>query len=104
MSGRQVLRDSDMQGATLGEEIEAGPDTERLRRGDLIFWRGHVAVCQGDVGGVAHIIHASGFTMNVASEPLDEAIERIAYLYERPIGFRSLSGRAGKSSHGQGGS
>ncbi len=91
MSGHQVLRDSDMQWATIGEEIEAGFDMENLRRGDLIFWRGHVAVCQGDIAGVAHIIHASGFTMNVASEPLHTAIERIAHLYERPIGFKKCS-------------
>ncbi|VAW20231.1 NLP/P60 family lipoprotein [hydrothermal vent metagenome] len=91
MSGREVLRDSDMQEATLGDQIDAGPDMENLRRGDLIFWRGHVALCQGEIAGVPHIIHASGHTMNVASEPLDQAIERIAHLYERPTGFKRCS-------------
>ena len=92
MSGREVLRDSDMQAATLGQEIDAGSAMQNLRRGDLIFWCGHVAVCQGDITGLAHIVHASGHTMSVASEPLHEAIERIAYLYQRPLGCRSVRG------------
>ncbi len=92
MCGRQVLRDSDMQAATIGMEIDAGNNYQELLRGDLIFWRGHVAVHQGDIEGVAHIIHASGHTMNVASEPLHQAIERIDYLYEKPIGFRRPDG------------
>jgi len=91
MSGQNVLRDSDMQGASLGEEIDGGPDMKNLRRGDLVFWRGHVGVCQGDIAGVPHIIHASGHTMNVVSEPLHEAIRRIADLYQRQIGFKRCS-------------
>lgn len=88
MCGRKVLRDSDMQAATIGMEIEAGENHQNLKRGDLIFWRGHAAIHQGNVDGAAHIIHASGHTMNVAAEPLHQAIERIAYLYEKPIGYR----------------
>lgn len=84
MCDRKTLRDSDMLAATLGEIIEVGDDFENLKRGDLIFWRGHAAIAQG--GGM--MLHASGHTMSVVSEPLKEAIERIAYIYERPIGFR----------------
>ncbi|MFK5979606.1 MAG: NlpC/P60 family protein [Rhizobiaceae bacterium] len=83
MCDREVLRDSDMLAATLGEVIEPGENFENLKRGDLIFWRGHAAIAQG--GGM--MLHSSGHTMSVVSEPLKEAIERIAYIYERPIGF-----------------
>jgi len=84
MCGRQVLRDSDMQGASLGTELDPGPNLNGLRRGDLVFWRGHVAIVEGD----GHILHASGHSMLVTSEPLMSAISRIASLYEEPIGFR----------------
>ncbi len=85
---REILRDSDMQASTLGEEIEPGENYSNLQRGDLIFWRGHVAIHKGSVHRVPHIIHASGHTMSVAAEPLVPALERIEYLYEKPIGFR----------------
>lgn len=88
LCGREELRDSDMQAATIGVEIDPGKKLENLQRGDLIFWRGHIAVHQGNVGDIPHIIHASGHTMNVSTEPLEGALKRIAYLYESPIGFR----------------
>ncbi len=84
MCGNSVLRDSDMQAATIGEEIDPGDNFENTKRGDLVFWRGHVGICQGN----GLILHANGHSMNVASEPLSGAIERIAYLYEKPIGVR----------------
>ncbi len=84
MVGKKVLRDSDMQAATIGAEIDPGENFENIKRGDLIFWRGHVGIAQGN----GLIIHANGHSMNVASEPLAEAIDRIAYLYEKPIGVR----------------
>ncbi|MCO5155730.1 MAG: NlpC/P60 family protein [Aquamicrobium sp.] len=81
MAGRPVPRDTDMQAAALGALL-AGRD--ELRRGDLVFWKGHVAI----VADGETIIHASGHAMMVVREPLDEAIERIARLYDRPTGFR----------------
>ncbi|MEM9872578.1 MAG: NlpC/P60 family protein [Pseudomonadota bacterium] len=44
------------------------------RRGDLIFWQGHVAL----VLDVNTIIHANAFHMAVAIEPLTQATDRIA--------------------------
>lgn len=84
MCGKNILRDSDMQAATIGVELDAGRNLENLKRGDLIFWRGHVAI----VNGQNSIIHANGHSMNVVIEPLDKAISRIEYLYEKPVGFR----------------
>lgn len=82
MAGRAVLRDSDMQGSTIGEPIDRGGG---LRRGDLVFWKGHVAI----MTSADTMIHANGHTMTVSLEGLDAAIERVAYLYgSGPTGYR----------------
>lgn len=84
MTGRTVLRDTDMQAASLGEPLSIGDDLEGLQRGDLVFWKGHVAIMlDGE-----NIIHANGHSMMVSREPLREAVDRIAWLYGRPTGFR----------------
>ncbi|MBB5700364.1 cell wall-associated NlpC family hydrolase [Ochrobactrum daejeonense] len=84
VAGRKVLRDSDMQQNTLGEIIEPDAGYSNLKRGDLIFWKGHVAICASP----DMLIHASGHTMTVTLEPLREAIKRIAYLYDLPTLIR----------------
>jgi cell wall-associated NlpC family hydrolase len=61
--------DSDLQRA-LGVAI---PDGRPLRRGDLLFWKGHVAL----VVGPDQIIHANGQTMSVAYEGINAAVDRI---------------------------
>ena len=66
-TGRPCPRDSDQQ-AALGEAIAP----ERLQRGDLVFWRGHVAI----MTNMTDIIHANGNRMAVTIEPLAEAIAR----------------------------
>jgi cell wall-associated NlpC family hydrolase len=62
-------RDSDMQERALGSPIE----TDALKRGDLVFWKGHVAI----VRDTATLIHANAHHMAVALEPAAEAIARI---------------------------
>lgn len=76
MTGRIAPRDSDMQARGLGTEIDFG----ELTRGDLVFWKGHVAI----VEDADTIIHANGHTMSVAREGLAEAVKRIGYLYGQP--------------------
>lgn len=80
MTGKFALRDTDMQVKSLGTEI--GRDA--LRRGDLIFWKGHVGIMEDE----KTLLHANGHTMNVARENLNEAIERIGWLYDRPTAYR----------------
>jgi len=63
-------RDSDMQERSLGTSIALG----QARRGDLIFWKGHVAI----VRDTASMLHANAFHMAVTIEPIAEAIARIA--------------------------
>ncbi|NKC22608.1 C40 family peptidase [Ochrobactrum oryzae] len=84
VAGRKVLRDSDMQQNTLGEIIEPDAAYSNLKRGDLVFWKGHVAICASP----DMLIHASGHTMTVTLEPLQDAIKRIAYLYDLPTLIR----------------
>ena len=84
MAGRDVLRDSDMQATGLGEPLDPGPDFAGLKRGDLVFWKGHVAV----MTDINDMIHANGHTMLVSREGLKDAVDRIGYLYGGPTGFR----------------
>lgn len=80
MSGRQVLRDADMQEQSIGTVIEA----QDLQRGDLVFWKGHVAIMEDK----AMMIHANGYSMSVARERLASAINRIAPIYGLPRLYR----------------
>ncbi|MBZ9809286.1 MULTISPECIES: NlpC/P60 family protein [unclassified Mesorhizobium] len=84
MAGADVLRDSDMQAQSIGEPLDPGLDYSGLRRGDLVFWKGHVAI----MTNAETMIHANGHTMLVSREGLKEAVARIGYLYGGPTGFR----------------
>jgi len=85
VAGIPAPRDTDMQLASLGVVLEEGLDAE-LRRGDLIFWPGHVAI----VSALGQIVHASGHHMAVVSEPLAEATARIAAIKGPPVGVKRL--------------
>lgn len=81
-AGRACPRDSDQQ-AAMGAPISV----EQLRRGDLVCWRGHVAIMIND----ADIIHANGARMAVTVEPLVEAGARtIASGGGEPTAYRRL--------------
>jgi cell wall-associated NlpC family hydrolase len=68
-AGIACPRDSDMQELALGK-LSSLAD---LRRGDLIFWKGHVAIARD----AATLIHANAHYMMVVIEPAVEAIARI---------------------------
>jgi len=68
--GKTAPRDTDMIEKALG--VPAGL-SEGRRRGDLIFWKGHVGVMLDE----ARLLHANAFHMAVAIEPLVEALSRI---------------------------
>ena len=72
-AGVAAPRDSDMQEATLGEAIAIDDPDAPLERGDLIFWRGHVGIMRDS----QTLLHANGWRMKTASEPLAQARERI---------------------------
>lgn len=81
MTGRSAPRDSDMQ-ARFGSEISR----DELRRGDLVFWKGHVGLMEDE----ETLLHANGHTMTVAREDFVGAVRRIGWLYSQPTGFRRL--------------
>ena len=70
-TGVACPRDTDMQERALGSAISEG---EPLKRGDLVFWRGHVGIMQDG----ERLLHANGFHMLVESEPFEVARARIA--------------------------
>ena len=84
-SGRMALRDSDMQERTLGEALSID-DPGALRRGDLVFWNGHVGIMRD----AETLLHANGTHMMVVSERLAEATERIAARYGRITAIKRL--------------
>lgn len=73
-AGLPAPRDSDMQERALGAPLNLAPDLSGLKRGDLIFWKGHVGVMRD----ATELLHANGFHMQVESEPLRDAVDRIA--------------------------
>ncbi|MBW8732897.1 MAG: C40 family peptidase [Asticcacaulis sp.] len=85
-SGYGCPRDSDMQ-MKLGLPLTIENDLKGLQRGDLVFWKGHVAIMVDD----AHIVHANAHHMKVAVEPLADAVSRIdACGSGMPTAFRRL--------------
>ncbi|MBR0902343.1 NlpC/P60 family protein [Bradyrhizobium liaoningense] len=71
-SGIGCPRDSDMQQAGLGRALEPH-ERGSLRRGDLIFWKGHVAI----VRDVSTMVHANAYHMATVIEQIEPAIARI---------------------------
>lgn len=71
--GLSCPRDSDMQEAALGVAVPFEGDIAVLRRGDLVFWPGHV----GMVEDGATLLHATAHYMSVVREPLAAALARI---------------------------
>lgn len=66
--------DSDLQRA-------AFPATPTIRRGDLLFWPGHVALAASET----LMIHATAYAMAVIWEPIPDAIARIEAAGEGPF-------------------
>jgi cell wall-associated NlpC family hydrolase len=71
-AGTGCPRDSDMQQAGLGRKLTAA-ESKKLQRGDLIFWKGHVAI----VRDATTIVHANAHHMATVIENTAEAIARI---------------------------
>lgn len=78
--GIRLPGDSDLQ-ESVGHEI--APATA-LQRGDLLFWKGHVAL----VVDSARLIHANGHSMSVACEGTQACVDRILAQEGRPVSHR----------------
>ncbi|AUC93282.1 peptidase P60 [Bradyrhizobium sp. SK17] len=71
-SGTGCPRDSDMQQDGLGRELTSA-EARHLQRGDLIFWKGHVAIARD----ATTIVHANAHHMATVVENTQAAIARI---------------------------
>jgi cell wall-associated NlpC family hydrolase len=73
-AGIPAPRDSDMQMAELGASIPISDIDDRLERGDLVFWPGHVGIMSDSI----MMVHANAHHMAVVIEPMPDATTRIA--------------------------
>lgn len=74
-------RDADMQEKALGESLQVAKDFSNLQRGDLIFWKGHVALMVSP----NEIFHATAFHMSTFKECFFGAEKRIRETKGEPI-------------------
>ncbi len=71
-AGMGCPRDSDMQQDALGRALDPAKP-EKLQRGDLIFWKGHVAIARD----ADTIVHANAHHMATVIENTKDAIARV---------------------------
>jgi cell wall-associated NlpC family hydrolase len=71
-AGTGCPRDSDMQQDSLGRSLSPA-ESKHLQRGDLLFWKGHVAIARDG----ATIVHANAHHMATVIENTHDAIARI---------------------------
>jgi cell wall-associated NlpC family hydrolase len=76
-----------MQEQALGSALALPYALEQLRRGDLLFWKGHVAIVRDETT----LVHANASrNMAVAIEPTAPAIARILATGSEVTGVRRL--------------
>ena len=79
-------RDSDMQEQALGSALARPHELEQPRRGDLLFWKGHVAIVRDE----STLVHANAHHMAVAFEAVAPAIARLRAAGNELTGVRRL--------------
>ncbi|SFH85401.1 NlpC/P60 family protein [Bradyrhizobium sp. Gha] len=85
VSGTGCPRDSDMQQAGLGRALEPH-ERNTLQRGDLIFWKGHVAIVRDS----RTMVHANAHHMATMIEPIAPAIARIKATGSEVVAIKRL--------------
>lgn len=81
-AGIACPRDSDMQAQALGTAVPL----DALKRGDFVFWKGHVAIARDH----DTLVHANAHHMMVAIEPVGTALARIEAAGTPLIGTKRL--------------
>ncbi|MET4800972.1 NlpC/P60 family protein [Bradyrhizobium sp. LB11.1] len=84
-AGTGCPRDSDMQQAGLGRALEPH-ERNKLQRGDLIFWKGHVAIVRDS----STMVHANAHHMATVIEPIEPAIARIRAAGSEVVAIKRL--------------
>ncbi|MBO0734157.1 MAG: C40 family peptidase [Methylocapsa sp.] len=80
-AGIEAPRDTDLQEKALGRPLALDAEPSGLRRGDLVFWPGHVGILRGETT----LLHANAHHMLVVSEPLRAAQQRILAATSKPV-------------------
>ncbi|MBV7256506.1 C40 family peptidase [Pacificimonas sp. WHA3] len=70
-------RDSDQQRDELGDDVLGKP----LKRGDLIFFPGHVGIMADE----ERLLHANAYWMTTLIEPLEDVIDRLRSAHAEPV-------------------
>lgn len=78
-------RDSDMQQAGLGRALEPH-ERNKLQPGDLIFWKGHVAIVRDG----STMVHANAHHMATLIEPIEPAVARIKAAGSEVVAIKRL--------------
>ncbi len=91
-SGQAAPRDADMQADEVGRRLDLRK-ADKLRRGDLVFWEGHVGI----MANQSDFLHANAYHMAVAREPFAQARRRIKAAGYEVMCIRRLA-RLGNSS------
>lgn len=84
-AGTGCPRDSDMQQAALGRALDPH-ERSSLLRGDLIFWKGHVAIVRDG----STMVHANAHHMATVIEPIEPAIARIKQAGSEVVAIQRL--------------
>jgi dipeptidyl peptidase-like protein/NlpC/P60 family protein len=84
-AGTGCPRDSDMQQAGLGRALEPH-ERSSLQRGDLIFWKGHVAIVRDG----STMVHANAHHMATVIEETQAAIARIKQAGSEVVAIKRL--------------
>jgi cell wall-associated NlpC family hydrolase len=84
-AGYDCPRDSDMQ-AGFGSQVDFSGGLGESRAGDLVYWKGHIGI----VSEPGRLLHANGFHMAVAEEPLADAVKRIRNSGSEVLAVRRL--------------
>src|SRR5262249_19830033 len=84
--GIPAPRDTDLQEQALGRAIEPDAAFGNLRRGDLVFWPGHMAIVRDS----ETLVHAKPSPMLVAIDPIPGAIARIRAVGSEVTSVRRL--------------
>lgn len=79
-AGIKAPRDTDLQNAFFTKHLSR----KELRRGDLVFWRGHVGLMLDH----DRLLHATAFGMHTMIEPLAEAETRIMAKHKLEASYR----------------
>ncbi|MEM8986544.1 MAG: NlpC/P60 family protein [Pseudomonadota bacterium] len=73
VSGINAPRDADQQEAAIGAPLASARPDQALRRGDFVFWKGHVAIMVDET----RMVHANATHMEVTIDPLKAFAERV---------------------------